>query len=160
MKKIPLTKNEFALVDDEDYDFLMRWKWSYARGYAIRANNFKKPCGKRSTNIIHMHRVVNNTPDGFETDHINDDKLDNRKDNLRSCTKSENNMNRKSYERSSSKYKGVFLVKSNKKWRASIGINGKRKTLGTFELEIDAAKAYNKSALIYFGEFARLNILN
>jgi len=90
-------------------------------------------------------------------DHINQNKIDNRIINLRSCTKQENSMNRRSNKNTSSKYKGVSWHKNAKKWMAKIKIDSKAKHLGYFQTESDAAKAYDKAALEHFGEFACLN---
>jgi len=157
MKQISLTKNRFTLVDDEDYDFLMQWSWHVNDGrYIKRTENYYKPCGKRTTRAIYLHRIVNDTPEDLVTDHIDGDILNNQKSNLRSCTNSQNQMNRKPIA-FSSKYKGVHWYKRGKKWKATISINGKSKSLGSFLCEKEAANSYNKAAIEYFGEFARLN---
>ena len=94
----------------------------------------------------------------MQIDHINDNGLDNRRSNLRICSQSQNLMNcRKPKTLFSSKYKGVSWVQKHKRWKVSIAFKGKRKYIGHFLSEIDAAKAYNKAAEKYFGEFARLN---
>jgi hypothetical protein len=109
-----------------------------------------------------MHRLLVEVNLGQEVDHINGNGLDNRKENLRVCTKSQNLGNQKKTKlyggvATSSKYKGVSWDKRVQKWVAKIGINGKRVYLGLFEDEEKAAEAYNKAALEYFGEFALLN---
>lgn len=153
MKQIPLTQGKFAIVDDEDYDYLMQWKWQFTGGkYASRIHREKMGRGAYVERII-MHRLVNKTPDNLYTDHINGDKLDNRKKNLRSCTTSQNNTNRRAYGKSS-KYKGVCWCKIKKMWRAQIGSG---KTLGYRKNEIDAAKIYDRAASEKYGEFARIN---
>ena len=149
MKTIALTQEKFALVDDEDFEHLNRWKWCFANGYAVRDG------GKQMT--ILMHRVVNNTPDGLETDHRNQDRLDNRKANLRNATNSQNQMNRAKSSGCSSRYKGVYWNKRDSKWMARIKINGKLTHLGYFICEIVAAAKYNEEAKKLFGEFALLN---
>jgi len=106
-----------------------------------------------------MHREVIHPPDHLFVDHINHNGLDNRKANIRPATHSQNNFNRIISTRGdlSSKYKGVAWNKSKKKWQARIGIYGKRKHIGHFKDEIQAAKAYDKAAKKYHGEFASLN---
>lgn len=143
-KEIKLTKNKVALIDDEDFEFLNQFKWYFNTGYAMRRN-------KKQT--ILMHRVINNTPDGMETDHINRKKLDNRRINLRSCTNQQNQMNSSKMINTTSKYKGVCWHINNKKWQVNI----QNKYLGYFKSELEAAKAYDKAAKELFGEFARLN---
>lgn len=103
-----------------------------------------------------MHREIVGTPEGMDTDHINGDKLDNRRSNLRICTHAQNGANRGPQKNGSSGYKGVSY--HCKKWRVQICINGKTKRLGGFNSLLDAAKAYDKAARKYHGEFARTNV--
>lgn len=157
-KKIPLPNGIFVIVDDEDYDFLMQWKWHVrSGGYVIREHHLGFVKGIRKRKRIYMHRVINNTPDSLETDHINGDKLDNRRINLRNATRHQSIINRGSVSGSSSKYKGVCWRKDHHKWRAKIRINKKDINLGSFTSEIDAARAYDRAAIKYHGEYARLN---
>jgi len=99
--------------------------------------------------------VIDAGPD-ILVDHINMDSLDNRRENLRVCNKSQNMANGLS-RGGSSKYKGVYWDKNRNKWLSAITVNYRQIHLGRFDLELDAVKAYNKGALKYFGEFARLN---
>ncbi len=159
MKRIKLSKGKYALVDDADYDWLNQWSWHF-HDYAIRTEYLGRVNGKKITRNIRMHRLVCNTPDGFYTDHINGDKLDNRRSNLRACNKSENAMNVGIRKDNSSGYRGVYRThpKANSKpWQAEIKKDGKRIYLGYFDEAIDAAKAYNNAAKNLHGEFARLN---
>lgn len=149
MKYIPLTKGKSALVDDEDYEYLNQWKWSYANeGYAVRSTRVQ---GKQYTR--YMHRELS----GCEgrTDHKNQDKLDNRRENLRPATSSQNRVNRPSLNHTSS-YKGVSK-KKNDRWQAYIGKDNKILWLGTFDSEIHAAMAYDLWAKELHGEYAYLN---
>lgn len=149
-KQIPLTQGKFALVDDEDYDFLIQWKWYYkTEGYAARNERTNK--GRKT---VRMHRVIMNTPHGMETDHADGNRLNNLKSNLRICTKSENQRNQTPKKH---KHKGAFFDKHDGKWSAHIRINGKPKRIGRFSSEVDAARAYNKAAVEIYGEFAKLN---
>lgn len=153
MKQIPLTKCKFALVDDEDYDYLMQWKWRFSGKYAVRSEH-------KTRKTIFMHRVVNNTPNGLQADHINNDKLDNRKENIRFATSGQNSRN-KPKNRGVSKYKGVFKVGGGKDkcWKTAVVSNGKRIWSKCFYTEEEAALVYNQLALKHYGEFAYLNII-
>ena len=104
-----------------------------------------------------MHRVINNTPLGFDTDHVNGDGLDNRKINLRTCSKSENKANSRKYIGGTNKYKGVSWSKGKQKWASYASKNSKIFHLGYFISEVEAALVYNKFAKENYGEFARLN---
>ena len=104
-----------------------------------------------------MHRVINNTPEGFETDHINGDRLDNRRINLRTVNHQQNTWNSKKCIDGLCQYKGVDFKKDHKKYRASVILNGRHIHIGYFETEEEAALAYNKSAYKLFGEYANLN---
>ena len=161
VKEILLTQGKKALVDDEDYARLIKYKWHIARnigGYYAKRN--AQVDGERHT--IYMHRVITNAPKGVEIDHHNHNTLDNRKQNLRLATGSQNLQNqKKSLTRNgkpyTSRYKGVSWHKCAQKWRARIYINGKVKQLGCFESEIEAAHVYDAAAKKYFGEYSLLN---
>ena len=156
VKKIELTQGEFAIVDNEDYEELNKLNWHYAGGYARR--NKRLLNGKRK--IVNMHREMMNTPEGFETDHINGDRLDNRRSNLRIVTKNENKRNAKA-RKGTSQFKGVSYHKTkrhkNGYWNARIQIDGKRVNIGYFKNEKEAAIAYNHAAKKYHGKYARIN---
>jgi hypothetical protein len=147
-KIITLTKGKETIVDDEDFEELSKHKWFITKKYASRHS----PNG-----FIYMHRVIMKTPDGMETDHINGDYLDNRHENLRICTTSENQRNKRIQANNTSGYKGVCWDKKNKKWCAQIKCNGISKKLGRFENIFDAARSYDIAAKKLFGEFARTN---
>ena len=149
-------KVNFAIIDDEDFELVNKYTWSIGTyGYARRNIYISK--GK--TTAISMHRLIMNAQKGQMVDHINGDKLDNRKSNLRFCNKAKNAMNCKVHKHNTSGYKGVAWHKQAKKWRAYIVLNDKQKSLGVFNSKEEAALAYNKAAIELFGEFAKVNIL-
>ena len=149
-KQIPLSQGKFAAVDDADYDWLAKHKWTYDyKGYAMR----------RSANVtIFMHRVVLNASGPVVVDHVNGDGLDNRRENLRIVTTAQNNYNRHPEKRpKTSQYKGVSLNKTVNRWQAHIKKGEDRRYLGLYDSEQDAARAYNAAARHYFGEHAFVN---
>jgi len=161
-KLLPLSQNKFAIVDAEDYDRLNNYKWCVSKtrhtNYAIRRTKGKKVNGKRvKRKTILMHRFITSAPRHLVVDHINHNGLDNRKANLRLCTRAQNCYNRRSLRNKSSKYKGVTWDKGRKLFIVHIRHNGKRYYLGRFKSEIKAAKAYDKKAKELFGKFAFLN---
>jgi hypothetical protein len=158
MKEIYLSQGMKAVVDDDDYDYLMQFNWHLWRKkenpfYAIR-HIWRD--GKRTTTT--MHQEILKPPIGMICDHINGDGLDNQRRNLRICTHGNNAMNQSSHRRkSTSPYKGVSLYNDGIRWRSRIKTKDKIYNLGVFESEIDAALAYNNAAIKMFGEFARCN---
>lgn len=151
--EIALTRDEVTIVDDDDFERLSQWLWYCAgEGYAVRNQTIE---GKNT--LILMHRDIMNAPEGVQVDHINGNKLDNRKENLRLCTIAENSRNRSTQKNNNSGYKGVVWHKPNKKWLTQIRFNGKRIHIGYFTDIHEAAKAYNEKAKELFGEFASIN---
>lgn len=158
--KIPLSgrngKGKFALVDDDDFEELSQYTWNFNHkkghitGYAI---HYERLSNGRWIGHL-MHRRVLDAHPGVHVDHINGNGLDNRKGNLRLATNQENSRNRQSF-RGQSPYKGVTL--NRKRWAARIVVDEKTIRLGTFDTQTEAAKAYNKAAIEFFGEFAHLN---
>lgn len=150
MKEIPLANGKgAAIVDDEWYPILSKWSWHLTcKGYVERS--------VRPGFGIMMHRVVNMTPMGLWTDHINGNKLDNRSANLRECSNSENSQSRRRKVPSSSGFRGVS-VKPNGKFEAAITINYKKTYIGFFGSAEEAARAYDKKAIELHRSFAGLN---
>lgn len=158
MKEIVATQKgtEYhVLVDDEDYDELNKYKWHISLGYACRAKYLRTKDGKSMKKNVKMHRVITNAPDHLEVDHINGDRLDNRKENLRLCTRSENCFNRGVQRNNKLGIKGVDKYKE--LYRASIKINRKKKHIGYFKTIEEAQKAYEAKAKELFGDFYRGN---
>lgn len=151
MKKIILTKGAYTLVDDEDFEYLNQWKWYLSsKGYAMRGTHVgSSKDGSRKTIHLRMHRIINNTPEGLQTDHINRDKLDNRKENLRSVTNRQNQLNRSVQKNNTSGHNGVYWHKLNRKWVAFIKTNEKVKYIASFENIEDAIKAREEAEKIY-----------
>ena len=145
---IPLTKGKFATVDAADYDWLSSFKWHLTfYGYAATRH-----CKK----IIYMHREILMLPKGVSGDHIDGDKLNNRRSNLRPASKSENSCNWNRIRRdSTSGFRGVSLC--SRGWRAYITLMGRQKHGGYFSSAEEAARARDKLALQYHGSFASLN---
>lgn len=146
---IPLTRNAFAEIDDEDFELVSRFKWRLqkrnpiATGYAVAGRN----------KIIYMHRLIINAPLDKEIDHIDRNSLNNHKNNLRPATRSQNVANSNNPKK---KYKGVYKYSKNR-FRAMIWNGSKQIIIGSFKVEEDAAKAYNEAAHRIYGEFAYVN---
>lgn len=160
MAEILLSKDKVALVDDSNFVELNQWSWrSSAKGYAFRTGLKREGILYRKT--ISMHRQIMGVFDPkIEVDHHNHNKLDNRRHNLRVCSRSQNASNSMLDRDSTHGYKGVALLKDkvrNKPWQARIKVEGKSVSLGYFLTKQQAALAYNEAALNYFGEFAHLN---
>jgi hypothetical protein len=159
MKEIPLTQNKVAIVDDEDYERLSRYKWyanSNACGNCYARRNIY--IGEKRT-ALKMHREILRMGhrDGFLVDHINRNGLDNRKENIRVTTKNINGHNCKLYKNNFSRFRGVSWYKPNKKWGASIRVLGKKIFCGLYLNPQEAAAAYDVAAVKYYGDAAILN---
>lgn len=148
VKTIPLGGGVYAYVDAADYEWLKLWHWRVLSGYATRRE-------KRKT--IFMHREIMQPPAAKVTDHVNGNKLDNTRANLRNVTPRQNVHNRRKRFGSTSIYKGVGYHKRRHRWYASIRLGKEYFHLGYFDAEVEAARAYDRGAVELFGEFARLN---
>ncbi len=148
MKLIPLTQGFSAMVDDEDYDSLSKYKWSVSTlsWCCPNVRYARRFVGRKS---IFMHRQIIGALTGQETDHINRDGLDNRRSNLRIVTRSQNGFNRGMQSNNTSGETGIVWHRRNKKWQAQAMIDRKMHYLGQFESIADAIKArqqFNQSA--------------
>ena len=158
MKEIKSSRNCIVMVDDCDYDFLMRYKW-YSN---IRKDNIYC-CSIINGKTVYMHRLIINAKNGEMVDHKDGDGMNNQRNNIRICTNSQNQMNKTATGKS--KYLGV-CVRNNyrsindKKYSAKIKVKEKYIHIGVYENECDAALAYNEYAKKYHGEYARLNVID
>lgn len=158
---IAILNNYIIEFDDEDLEFFLRHKWRVVKTKAKRAikSQFAIQAfinGKTQK----FHRILLNAPIGLDVDHLDGNTLNNQKKNLRICTRVQNLQNTGKYNRkkgTTSSFKGVSWRSDSNNWRARIKVGTTFKGLGSFNNEVEAAKAYNKAALTYFGEFARLN---
>ncbi len=161
MAEIPLTQGKVAIVDDEDYAELSKYKWCagcfcgkwYVLRYSKKGYKWPDNHGK----MIFMHRQIMKAKKGQQIDHRNGNGLDNHKENIRFSTQQQNVFNQIPTGRGTSKYKGVSWAKTVRKWLAGIKYDGKSKGLGYYKKEKDAALAYDVAAKELFGEFARTN---
>jgi hypothetical protein len=148
IRRIPLGRGQYALVDAADYEWLNRWRWHLHGGYAMRYER-----GKR----IFMHRQILEAPKGVPVDHIDGNRAHNYRSNLRLCTGPENVRNTTKQAGTSSRFKGVYLDRQLGKWRAAIHCRGRCIYLGVFVDEVEAARAYDRAAVERFGVFAQPN---
>jgi len=148
VKRIPLGGGLYAYVDAADYEWLSQYSWSYRAGYA--------GCRIKGKTVL-MHRLIMNTPKGKVVDHVDGNRLNNCRANMRNCTPGENRCNQAKHIGSVSRYKGVFYLERTGRYYAKIRQRGKEYWLGCFDDEVEAARAYDRKAVELFGEFARLN---
>lgn len=148
---IPLAGDKgFSKISPEDIELALASKWRLgAHGYAVSCKHCKDAL---------LHRRILCTPEGFVTDHINGDKLDNRRSNLRVATPSQNQQNNRGRVADrKSRYKGIVWLAKENKWAAGILIYGRYRRISRHIFQEDAARAYDSAALFYFREFARTN---
>jgi hypothetical protein len=160
MKRIPLTQGKFALVDDEDYEWLNQYSWyavwdTTARTYKAARTAACSVGNKRKT--ILMHREIMSAPHGVVVDHIRHNTLDNRKSELRICAHKFNCRNRLLSKNNTSGYKGVTWFHRFSCWRANITIDRKQIFLGHFRSAELAAAAYDEASQKLHGHFASPN---
>ena len=150
-KQIPLTLGAFATVDDADYDWLMQWRWRLnSKGYAIRSYY-----ENRKEIVLCMHRVILNAQRGQYVDHIDGDRLNNVRANLRIVTPQQNLMHRRRFANNTTGYKGVS--QRDHLWQARIGFDSRVLHLGFYPKPEVAAQVYDAAARLLFGEYAILN---
>jgi hypothetical protein len=164
MKLIPLTKGQFAQVDDKNYNWLTQWKWCALKSptsktyYAVRGTSI----GGKQVMIL-MHRLIMNTPIGMDCDHIDHNGLNCLEENMRNCSHRKNSMNKSPHRGGSSKYLGVCKrIRQNKNginisFSVQVETGGKYIHVGIFKDEIVAARSYDQKAKELFGDYANLN---
>lgn len=154
-KEVSLTRGMVTVVDDEDYEWSIQWKWQ-----AHSRNNTFYAARNEKRKTISLHREIFYKAHGHypkEVDHANQNKLDNRRSNLRAATSSQNRANVNPRTDGTSKYKGVHWHKHRQRWVAAIRKDKRSIHIGLFDFEKEAAKAYDKAALSAHGRFAVLN---
>ncbi|MFH1371466.1 MAG: HNH endonuclease [Planctomycetota bacterium] len=156
-RKIYLDEGKWTILDPQDYYRYAGFKWCIGGDkdnlYAVRG----QLNGPVDMKMVRLHRLIMDAPKGLLVDHHNGDSLDNRRANLRLATNSQNQCNRRKRKNTTSRFRGVYFHKVHRKWAAQIVVEGKRIFLGYFDSEIEAAKARDRAAIKYHGEFARLN---
>lgn len=156
MKTIELTQNQVAYIDNEDYNKISKYNWGAHKKKGERTYYART---KINGKYVSMHRFILDLGAYRPlVDHINNNGLDNRKENLRLVTDRQNAMNSSPRRNCTSKYKGVSWHKRDKRWEVYIWPKkGKRIYLGGSKDEETAARMYNEAATKYFGEYAYLN---
>jgi hypothetical protein len=144
----------YATIDSEDFEKVSKFRWFLRLGYCITTSNRK---------TISMHKLIINIPKGMFSDHINRIRTDNRKENLRVVTQSQNAKNyskpkvNHNGDEPTSKYKGISYDSSTEKWICCIACNGKNITVGRYKNEKEAARAYNLASRLLHGTFGLRN---
>ena len=165
MQKLPTRKELNALFKYDGDSGNLIYKKSRGRVKKGSIAGYMNDEGYRKVGInkkyYSAHRIIFFMHYGYwpqEVDHIDHDISNNKIENLRSCTRSENRMNSYSNKNATSRYKGVFPSGTQRNpWKAKIKINGRTISLGNYKSEVQAAKAYNLAAIEYFGDYALLN---
>lgn len=150
---IPLTKGQVAIVDDDVYQSLLGRNWTAY--YSRITKTYYATCSSKRKSL-RMHRLILDAPSGMDVDHKNGDTLDNRRENLRIATRAQNCANRKRPVTNRTGSKCVFWRKDRSRYCVTLGVNGKRIYIGYFKSFEEARAAYEKAAMQYHGDFARI----
>lgn len=146
MKRLKLTQNKYALIDDKDFEKVSIRKWSYHHtGYVV--GGYPQ---------VSLHRFIMDAGNRQYIDHINRNKLDNRRKNLRFCTPTQNQYN--SIPKRAKLPKGLYWRGDRRAWVVRIKSEGKRLFIGYYKRLGDARKACKEAVLKYHGEFARTHV--
>lgn len=147
--------DRMVTIDSADHDLVARYRWRVLRGREGR--RFYAVAYVPGGSTIYMHRLIADTPPAAETDHVDRNGLNNRRSNLRTSTPSQNRANVVKRSGCSSRFKGVTWDRSRGRWQAKIQLMGRSRSLGRFDDETAAARAYDAAARAAWGEFAWLN---
>ena len=151
IRYIPLTRGRYAIVDACDFEWLSKHKWTL-----LKRGTTEYACRREKGRHIPMHREIMKTPDDMVVDHVNGNGLNNRKCNMRNCTKAQNSYNSRP-RGGRSQYVGVTYRKRSGKYEAVIGFRGEKIHVGEFDSAVEAAQARDRKARELQGEFAYLN---
>ena len=150
---IPLSRGQVTLVDDADGDWLSQWRWLLVgNGYAGRFEH-----ANHRSRLVYMHRLILEAGPDQRVDHINGERLDNRRANLRLVTRRQNQQNRRPNTHTSSGRKGVTWHTRFHKWHVRITVDGQPLHLGYYQDLETASRLYDAAARYFFGEYARPN---
>lgn len=156
MKEIPLTNGRVAQISDEDYDRVIKFKWRAQKGKTTWYAVTHAPRNRGRAKTIYLHKFILGISEGQEGDHRDRNGLNNQRENLRICTRSQNCFNRsKNSNATHSRYKGVTRAKG--KFKTQININGRQVYVGLFQTEEEAARAYDRIAKALHPDFALVN---
>lgn len=156
MAEIIAKHGEIILLDEQDAESLGHHRWYVNGKYVVRCEWLGK--GKNKVTLIHREIMGVKSGDRLQVDHINGNPLDNRRANLRICTRSQNGMNRGKQANNTSGFKGVIWRPKERKWAARIGVDGKKIDLGYFQTKAEAAAAYDAASKRVHGEFANSGV--
>lgn len=145
-------RGQVAVISPEDRNIVAPHRWFIStHGYAV--TNARDEHGRRVS--ITMHRMILNPNPGLDVDHSNQNKLDNRRENIRIATRSENNANSGARKHNRSGTKGVRWHAHNRGWQARITVNRRSISLGYFRTKEEAGEAYAQAARAHYGAYAR-----
>lgn len=151
--EIQLSRNHTAVVDDCDAELVRPYTWRYVKNKNCEYAHAWHP---QTGELVTMHRLVANAPDGLDVDHRDGNGLNNSRGNLRVATRSQNLHNSRKHCKSASRFKGVWKHESGR-WVAQLRVNGRKIVKCGFKTEEDAALHYDQMAIEHCGEFARTN---
>lgn len=156
IRRVPLTRGYWAIVDAADFDWLMQWEWCVSAAGKFRTH-FHAARNAAIPGPSLMHALILPVEKPLVVDHVNGDSLDNRRANLRPATPSQNGANGRRHGKAAHGFKGIYFDNARKCWAAQIKVNYITRSLGRFDTPEDAAKVYDVAALEAWGEYAKPN---